>query len=195
RQLTTTGRFVTLDMVNDPPATEIFVFCTFVVHPIMLMHLNTLIDHDKRPKTISRKIRDHLSRMVLIALILSKALIIRHIVAVEINSIAGYLTFTEFISNLPYIRFWIITPTTLMIANGPYRRHIVGASQFVISLYNVHHLRPVEVIVLQFSSLRPIACLIRSFGRKVKISLKSVIEKNTIGIAACYTNIKRNGFI
>src|SRR5690606_9300304 len=62
----------------------------------------------------------------------------------------------------------------------------------MVTLHHIHHMRSVDVIILQLSPFRPKACLVMRLSGKVEIGFERIVEKDPIGISLMQPHVKRN---
>src|SRR5690606_14470182 len=105
-----------------------------------------------------------------IVLVPGKTAITIHVIYIEIDGIAGDLLFTEITGNIHHPALRVITPAALMKAEAPFRRHLMCSRQCMVPLNYIHDMRPMDIIILQFTSISPKAHLITFLLCKVEMT-------------------------
>ncbi|MNV33330.1 hypothetical protein D3C71_1246950 [compost metagenome] len=182
RKLTTSGPHKSFHKIIVPSTTKIFIFFPFPEHPVVLINLNTRIDHHHGFKTIIGQIADHIFRIGEILLIPGKTAVPFHVIDIKVNSITWNLSLPKLLSNLPDIRFGIIAPATLVVTNCPQRRQVMRTCQRMITTDNIDNMRTVDIVVLQFPTFGPKACFSGIFGSEIKIRFKGIVKENAVGL-------------
>src|SRR5690606_20452859 len=65
----------------------------------------------------------------------------------------------------------------------------------MVAFDDVHQLRAMNIIILQFSTFRPKTCSIIVFTCKIKIRLERIVKENTVRITSSHTEIERESHI
>ena len=62
----------------------------------------------------------------------------------------------------------------------------------MVAFHHVHHVRPVDIVILQFAAISPKTCFGWIFGTKIKMRLKGIIKEDTVRYALVQADIKRD---
>ncbi len=65
----------------------------------------------------------------------------------------------------------------------------------MVAFYHVHHVRAVDIIVLQFAAIGPETGFGLIFGAKIKLRLEGIIKEDTVRYIIIQANIKGNASV
>ncbi len=119
RKLTATRPYKSFHKIIIPPSAEIIVFLALLKYPILIVDLDSRINHHDSLEAISRQISDHLLRIRKVTLIPSETTVAVHIINIQIDGITRDFPFPKFRCYIPNFCFRIVAPTALMVANTP----------------------------------------------------------------------------
>ena len=117
-----------------------------------------------------------------------------HVIDVEMNHIERQIAFAILADNFLDHRVRVITPTALLIAERPQRRHWHVTGEIGVTAQNFLYRWAIEEVVVQLAAFgaKPRA-LLRRFA-EVKIAAIAVVEKDAVSDAVLQTDIETGWF-